>query len=60
MDRPSADVLLKVARVSSWEKCKANLLTLAATLPEGTEQRASFEDAAAQFIEHIEENKLNA
>jgi hypothetical protein len=60
MDRPSADVLLKVARTSSWHKAKANIMTLAATLPEGSEQRKDFEDACVQFIDHIEGNKLNA
>lgn len=59
MDRPSADVLLKVVRTSSWHKAKANLITLAETLPEGTEQRKDFEDAIEQLFVHIEDNKLH-
>ena len=59
MDRPAAEVLLKVVRTSSWEKTKANIMTLAETLPMGSEQRKDFEDACVQFIDHIESNKLN-
>lgn len=59
MDRPAAEVLLKVVRVSSWHKAKANLITLAETLPEGTQQRKDFEDAIEQLVEHIEGNKLH-
>lgn len=59
MDIPSADVLLKVVRVSSWHKAKANLITLAETLPQGSEQRAAFTDAIEQLVEHIESNKLH-
>lgn len=59
MDRPAAEVLLKVVRVSSWEKAKANLVTLAATLPEGSVQRTEFEEVIDQLVSHIEGNKLN-
>lgn len=59
MDRPAADVLLKVVRVSSWHKANAYLTTLAETLPMGSEQRAAFEDAHRQFKEHIQENNLD-
>lgn len=59
MDQPSADVLLKVVRVSSWEKAKANLITLLATLPEGSVQRSEFTDTIEQLIEHVEGNKLH-
>lgn len=45
MDTPSVEVLLKVVRSSSWRKAKNNLITLAETLPEGSEQRAAFTDA---------------
>jgi len=51
-------VLLKVVRISSWEKAKANLITLAATLPEGTVQRKEFEDVIEQLVEHVESNNL--
>ena len=59
MDRPAADVLLKVVRTSSWHKAKANLITLAATLPEGSNQRAEFEEVIEQLVTHVEENKLH-
>lgn len=59
MDRPAADVLLKVVRVSSWEKAKANLITLAATLPEGSVQRSEFEETIEQLVSHVEGNKLH-
>lgn len=59
MDRPAADVLIKVVRVSSWHKANAYLTTLAETLPLGSEQRAAFTDAIEQLVEHIESNKLH-
>lgn len=59
MDQNSADVLLKVVRVSSWEKAKANLITLLATLPVGSVQREEFSDTIEQLIEHVEGNRLH-
>lgn len=59
MDRPSADVLLKVVRVSSWQKAKANMLTLIATIPEGSVQRKDLQDAYEQLVEYVEENQLH-
>lgn len=59
MDRPSADVLLKVVRTSSWAKAKANLLTLIETLPEGTVQRSDMTEAYLQLVQYVEENQLN-
>lgn len=59
MDKPSVEVLLQVVRSSSWRKAKNNLITLAETLPEGSEQRAAFTDAVEQLVEHIESNKLH-
>lgn len=59
MDRPAADVLLKVVRTASWEKAKANLITLAATLPEGSVQRKEFEEVIDQLVTHVEDNKLH-
>lgn len=59
MDTPSADVLLKVVRTSSWHKAKANIMTLAETLPVGSLQRKDFEEACEQFVEYIEDNKLH-
>ena len=59
MDTPSADQLIKIVRVSSWEKAKANLLTLTATMPEGSAQRKDLRDAYDQLVQYIEENQLN-
>ena len=59
MDELSADILLKVARTSSWEKAKANLITLAATIPQGTIQRRDLEEVIDQFVTHVEDNRLN-
>jgi hypothetical protein len=59
MDRPAAEVLLKVIRRSSWEKAKANLITLAMTLPEGTVQRTEFEETIEQLVAHVESNNLH-
>ncbi|QEM41110.1 hypothetical protein HYP85_gp013 [Pseudomonas phage Zuri] len=58
MDQDPADVLLKVARVSSWEKAKAYLITLAATVPQGSVQYQQLTDAIDQFVTHIEDNSL--
>lgn len=59
MDRPAEEVLLKVVRVSSWEKAKANLITLHATLPEGSVQAKEFAEVIDQLVTHVEENKLH-
>lgn len=59
MDELSADILLKVARTSSWEKAKAHLITLAATIPQGTIQRRDLEEVIDQFVTHVEDNRLN-
>lgn len=59
MDKPAVEVLLKTVRRSSWEKAKANLITLATTLPEGSVQRAEFEDTIDQLVTHVESNKLH-
>jgi hypothetical protein len=59
MDTPSADQLIKIVRVSSWEKAKANLLTLIATMPESSVQRKDLRDAYDQLVQYIEENQLN-
>lgn len=59
MDTPSADQLIKIVRVSSWEKTKANLLTLIATMPESSVQRKDLRDAYDQLVHYIEENQLN-
>jgi hypothetical protein len=59
MDTPSADQLIKIVRVSSWEKAKANLLTLIATMPENSIQRKDLRDAYDQLVQYIEENQLN-
>lgn len=59
MDTPTTDILLKVVRTSSWHKAKANLITLAATLPEGSTQREEFEEVIEQLVTHVEGNKLH-
>lgn len=59
MDEPSVEVLLKAVRRGSWEKAKANLITLAVTLPEGSVQRKDFEEVIDQLVTHVEENKLH-
>lgn len=59
MDRPTDEVLLKVIRRSSWEKAKANLITLAVTLPEGSVQRANFEEVIDSLVNHVEEEKYH-
>lgn len=59
MDQPAAEVLLKVVRTASWHKAKANLITLAATLAEGSVQRTEFEEVIDQLVNHVEENKLH-
>jgi hypothetical protein len=59
MDTPPADQLIKIVRVSSWEKAKANLLTLIATMPENSVQRKDLRDAYDQLVQYIEENQLN-
>lgn len=55
MDRPTDEVLLKVIRRSSWEKAKANLITLAVTLPEGSVQRGEFEEIIDTLVNHVEQ-----
>lgn len=59
MDRPTDAVLLEVVRRSSWEKAKANLITLAVTLPQGSVQRTEFEGVIDQLVNHVEENKYH-
>lgn len=59
MDMEAADVLLKVIRRSSWEKAKANLITLAMTIPAGSVQRSELEEVIGQLVAHVEENKLH-
>lgn len=59
MDRPTDEVLLKVIRRSSWEKAKANLITLAVTMPEGSVQRANFEEVIDTLVNHVEEEKYH-
>lgn len=59
MDRPTDEVLLKVIRRSSWEKAKANLITLAVSLPEGSVQRANFEEVIDSLVNHVEEEKYH-
>ena len=58
MDRPSADVLLEVARITAWEKAKANLIILAATIPKGSMQRSNFEQVIDQLVNHVEDEGL--
>ena len=58
MDRPSADVLLEVARITVWEKAKANLIILASTLPKGSVQRSKFEEVIDQLVNHIHDEGL--
>lgn len=55
----SAYQLLKVVRVSSWAKTKAQLLILAEAIEPGSVQRQQFEEVVDQFINHIEENNLH-
>lgn len=59
IDTPAEEQLLKVVRVASWEKAKAQLITLAATFPEGSVQHNSLCDVIDQFVNHVEENKLH-
>lgn len=59
MDRPTDAVLLEVVRRSSWEKAKANLITLAVTLPQGSVQRTEFEETIDALVTHVEENKFH-
>lgn len=55
----SAYQLLKVVRISSWAKTKAQLITLAETIEPGSVQRQQFEEVVDQFITHVEENNLH-
>lgn len=59
MDQPSEDVLLRVAKVSQWQKAKAALITLGACMQEGSVQHTEFCEVVDQFVSHVEDNGLN-
>lgn len=58
MDEPTVEILLKVTRVSQWQKAKGALITLAATMPVGSLQKHDLEQTIDQFVTYIEENQL--
>lgn len=59
MDEPLDVILIRIARTASWQKAKAQLITLASTMPTGSVQRNRLESVIDEFVNHIEENKLH-
>lgn len=59
MDEPSVEILIKVVRVGQWQKTKAALNVLVATMPTGSIQKKDLQDVINQFVEYVEDNQLH-
>lgn len=59
MDTPTEELLLKVARVSSWQKAKAHLITLATTHEENSPKYLELTSIIDELVTYIEEHHLH-